>query len=131
MVGHVLKCWPRHYLQQVAIERLHGREAVGRDGGGTIRMDVIQVDASSQDQPKFLECATTGSSARPIRRQITREDVRCNSWNKHEKIAAGEVRVLIDDRWLVTLEEGLPPGAYCVALEVVWQPLQSPTAFTI
>jgi len=42
--------------------------------------------------------------------QITREDVRCNSWNEHEKIAAGEVRVLIDDRWLVTLKVRIAPG---------------------
>src|SRR5882724_7829394 len=110
MVGHVLKCWPRHYLQQVAIERLHGREAVGRDGGRTIRMDVIQVDASSQDQPKFLECATTRRSPCPIRRQIAREDVRCNTWNEHEKIASREVRVLIDDLWLDTLKVRIAPG---------------------
>ena len=53
VVRPILVRGPRHHLKQIAVERR--LEAVRRDGGGAVRMEVIGVRAVSNGVEKFCE----------------------------------------------------------------------------
>lgn len=58
MVRQFLEIGPRHDLEKVSIDRrvgAIGREAVGRKGGGTIRVTMIEIFADANDHHEVFE----------------------------------------------------------------------------
>lgn len=107
VVRHVLVLWPRHDLQQVAVERR--RNAIDR---GAWRMQMIQVHPRAYDLAKFGERPAAFRLTGPVRRQIARHDVWSTRNQRAEVPASAEVSRLIHDSRLI--EVGVAPRAYSV-----------------
>ena len=115
MLRHVSVLGPRHDLQQITVERQVEREAAGAARNCwvcTVRVQVIQIGASLNNETKLLESAAALGPACLVGCQVSGNNNR-SPWRLNwEDSAAPQVSRLIDDRWLVTLEVRVP--ALCV-----------------
>ena len=80
VVRHALKNWPGHDLQKIAIDSGEGRNAVCSSGGGTVRMQVIEILAVPHDLAKLFKRVAAFRPPGFIGGQVAANNVRGRWW---------------------------------------------------
>src|ERR1051326_5123788 len=102
VVRHALIIGPRHDLKEIAIDPCGGRNAVRGDGGGAVRMQMIEILATPDDPAKLGKRVAAFGPTGFVGCQVASDDVRTRWWpDWTEVLSPAQIGCRIDDLALV------------------------------